>query len=794
MPVIKNPAACRKNLRRASFRIFLLVCLFCLPAIAGMAQDTAPLTEITVVSDDNYPPYIFRDHKGRLQGILVDEWRLWGEKTGIRADLRGMDWELAQKAMADGKAQVIDTIFFTEERARKLDYTAPYASIDVHIFFHKDIGGIDDVNSLHGFTVGVKAGDAAIDFLTRHGINTLQEYPSYESIVRAAREDKIKVFCIDGPPALHFLYKLNLDKDYRQTAPLYTGRFHRAVPKGRKDLLTIVEDGFAKISIREREEIEKRWLGAPIAPPRYLPYVFYLAGALAVLGVALLLWNRTLRRKVTQKTAQLREIIDALQKSEEEQRRDREAAERLAGEVEVIAGIGRVIGSSLDIDEVYEQFAAEVRKLIPFDRLAVNVCDADEDTVSIAYVFGADIPGRMRGDSVPLAGTLSEEVLRNRKSQIVNATSADELIARFPAFTPSFQAGILSYMAVPLISRDKAIGSLHLRSKTPNAYSEQDLRLAERIGAQIAEALANARLFTELKEAEKSLRQSEGRFRALFEQAAVGVAEIEMGTGRFLTVNRRLCEMVGRTEEEMLATTFLAITHPEDLHLHEDKTALLKAGKIGHYSLEKRYLRKGGEAVWVNITVSPLWKPGEKPGRNIAVVEDITDRKRMDEGMREMTLRDGLTDLYNRRGFTTLAEQQIRAANRAKRPMRLTFIDCDGLKQINDTLGHEEGDRSLIDTADVLRQTFRESDVIARIGGDEFAVLSIDAAETNPAAFFRRLQLNIDEFNAGGMRPFKLSMSWGTAVYDPEAPLSLDKLMSAADGLMYAQKKAKCPA
>ena len=186
-------------------------------------------------------------------------------------------------------------------------------------------------------------------------------------------------------------------------------------------------------------------------------------------------------------------------------------------------------------------------------------------------------------------------------------------------------------MSVPLIYRDEVIGALHFRSKTPNAYTEQDLRLAERIGAQIAGAIANAQLFTDLKKTEMSLRESEGRFRALVEQAAVGVAEIEMSTGRFLTVNRRLCEMVGRTEEEMLATTFHAITHPEDLHLHEEKTALLAAGKIGHYSLEKRYLRKDGEIVWVNITVSPLWKPGETPGRNMIVVEDITDRKRMQE-------------------------------------------------------------------------------------------------------------------------------------------------------------------
>ncbi len=137
------------------------------------------------------------------------------------------------------------------------------------------------------------------------------------------------------------------------------------------------------------------------------------------------------------------------------------------------------------------------------------------------------------------------------------------------------------------------------------------------------------------KQAEQALRESEARFRAIFMQAAVGVAEVEMDTGRFLTVNRCLCEMVGRTEEEMMATTFHAITHPDDLHLHEDKTALLMAEKIGRYVLEKRYIRKDGAIIWVNLTSSPLWKPGEAPTRNLVVIQDITERIRAEKALRE---------------------------------------------------------------------------------------------------------------------------------------------------------------
>ena len=379
--------------------------------------------------------------------------------------------------------------------------------------------------------------------------------------------------------------------------------------------------------------------------------------------------------------------ITERKRMEGEERRNREKAERLAKEMAIIAEIGKVIGSTLDIDEVYERFAAEVRKLIPFDRLAVNLHSLHEENVRVAYVFGEEISGRSKGDLFPLKGSISEVLTKTRAGLYSHPKNVEEMDQRFPNHAATVQAGMRSLMGVPLIYRDEVIGSLHFRSKTPNAYTDRDLRLAERIGAQIAGAIANAQLFSDLKKTEKSLRESEGRFRGLVEQAAVGVAEIDMNTGRFLTVNRRLCEMVGRTEEEMLATTFQAITHPEDLHLHEEKTRMMLAGEIGHYSLEKRYLRKDGGIVWVNITVSPLWKPGEAPGRNIAVVEDITDRKRMEEEILSLSITDQLTGLHNRRGFLSLAGQQLKLAERNKSGMLLFFADLDGLKWINDTLG-----------------------------------------------------------------------------------------------------------
>ncbi|MFH1081250.1 MAG: GAF domain-containing protein [Pseudomonadota bacterium] len=188
-----------------------------------------------------------------------------------------------------------------------------------------------------------------------------------------------------------------------------------------------------------------------------------------------------------------------LLRAEEGQRLSRETAERLAGETAVIADIGQLIGSTLDIEEVYERFAVKAQQLILIDSLTVNLYNFQENALCVAYVFGLDIDGRRQGDSLVLEGSLSEAVIRTRTSIRIQPASIDEIVGQFPRLTSIFQAALRSIMCVPLVSRDEVIGVLHFRSKKPNAYTERDLRLAERIGAQIAGAIANAQLFTELK-------------------------------------------------------------------------------------------------------------------------------------------------------------------------------------------------------------------------------------------------------------------------------------------------------
>ena len=166
-------------------------------------------------------------------------------------------------------------------------------------------------------------------------------------------------------------------------------------------------------------------------------------------------------------------------------------------------------------------------------------------------------------------------------------------------------------------------------------------------------------------------------------------------------------------------------------------------------------------------------------------------REKLEEELLSLSITDPLTGLLNRRGFLSLAEQQLKLSNRSKRGMQFYFADLDGLKWINDTLGHEEGDKALLEATTVFKETFRTSDILARLGGDEYAALAIDTTKENHEIFTARFQSLIDKRNKQENRKYKLSISVGCSYYDPENPRSLDELMAHADQLMYEQKQKK---
>lgn len=164
------------------------------------------------------------------------------------------------------------------------------------------------------------------------------------------------------------------------------------------------------------------------------------------------------------------------------------------------------------------------------------------------------------------------------------------------------------------------------------------------------------------------------------------------------------------------------------------------------------------------------------------------ERQRMQATLRNLSLTDPLTGLYNRRGLLALADQQLKTARRNKSSLSLVLADLDGLKEINDTLGHQEGDAAILEIAKTLKETFRQSDILARMGGDEFAALLPDGSEKAAKALTDRLQQRLTALNKNQNQPYKLSLSIGTVTLPANQLKSLEDLIAWADALMYEQK------
>ena len=227
----------------------------------------------------------------------------------------------------------------------------------------------------------------------------------------------------------------------------------------------------------------------------------------------------------------------------------------------------------------------------------------------------------------------------------------------------------------------------------------------------------------------------------------------------------------------------------------DDREQVLKVfesiHKKGPIVTEYRWQCADGSYNWFRNQAVLIRNEKGEPTEIVGALLDITDRKRTEEALRTLSLSDELTGLYNRRGFFTLAEQQLKIAKRMKKKMLLLFVDLDDLKLINDNHGHNEGDLALIEIANALKKTFRESDLIARIGGDEFATLVTETEGSNAEILSTRLLEGLREHNAKKSRGYNLSISIGISRYDPETPSTIDELLSLADKLIYKQKKQK---
>ena len=563
--------------RRAPKRcVFLLIALLLVltaqgSAVIAAAAEMPASRTIRVVMDNNYPPYIFVDGNGSPQGILVDQWRLWQQKTGIRVELTTKDWKDALADMQAGTYDVIDTVFKTKERLEWLDFGVPYARLEVAAFFNQDISGITDVRSLQGFAVAVKEGDAAVELLRNNGVDNLVLFKGYEAIVQAAKEHKVNVFVIDKPPGFYFLYKYGVQQSYKVSPPLNAGEFHRAVRKGNAALLAEVESGFARISRQELEQIENKWYGESLLDAFPVAGLLIGAGVLGMLILLLFYWNRTLSMAVRKRTAELGRSEEALRSSEAR----------------------------------YRELIEKANSIILRMDCEGRICFLNEFGQRFFGYAGPEVIGQN------VVGTIVPE--NDSAGKNLRAMIAD--LGRRPEYYS--------------VNENENMR----RDGTRVWISWTNTPLCDAAGG-ISEILCVGNDITGRKRAEEALRRERERLEFVIAGSRLGTWEWNVQNNETV-FNEIWAQILGYMLAELMPysyETWKQLVHPDDLRRAEEALARCVKGEVIDYDCEFRMRHKDGHWVWILDRGRVVTRDGEgRPLSMFGTHTDITTIKRAEE-------------------------------------------------------------------------------------------------------------------------------------------------------------------
>lgn len=640
------------------------------------AAATSELKTINVVTDDNYPPYSFRDNQGNLQGITIDQWELFEQKTGTKVNIVGLPWYQAYESMTQGEFDVLDSIYYSAERTEIFDYVQPYAAIDIPIFFHKNISGITDVNSVKGFTVGAMKGDTSIKVLKEHGITNIEEYDTAEEVVQAAKDHKLVIFVMGKPTTQYYLYKMGIQDEFNYTnQPLYNSQLFRVINKGDTGLLNAINDGFAKVSKSEYQAIDNKWFGSRNIPIHQLPlFRGIVISGVAVFLVALLLfiWNRTLQRVVNQKTS---ELLNAL--------------------------------------EVRKQVEAEIR------------------------ILNTELENRVMKRTAQLEDLNSELEESNAmlEEEILKRETVEEEIRKLNE--------ALEHKMIQM--RTHQVDELNAVLEEQNALLRESQRVA-RLGSYVTD-----------------LKTKEWKCSPEFHEIC-GIDETYLHSRE----------------------GWLKIAHPD--WREQLSNCFLQAERAqSRFDFEYKIIRiNDGEERWIHDLAKFEFDDQDNPIRLIGIIQDITERKCDEEKIMYLNFHDQLTGLYNRRFFE---EELKRLDVKRNYPLTLVMGDVNGLKLINDSFGHADGDKLLKSVAEVLRKGCRGDDIIARLGGDEFVILlpNTDTAETEQ--ILKRINALASQKRVDSI---ELSISFGyeTKHYEEK---DIRELFKKAEDNMYKKKLFEGP-
>lgn len=730
------------------------------------AASAAPLR---VSLDRNYPPFAFRNSEGALEGYSVDLWRLWEQRTGMKVELHPVDWPSVQPMLENGEVDVADTIFRTDGRVGRFDFSSPYADIPTSIYADTSIAGIHDLDSLKGFQVAIQAGDACVERLQRGGGISLRLFPTYAALMGAVADRSVKLLCRDDYAANYDLYRLGLHGTYVKAFELGRSGLRRAVRKGDTATLALVERGMAQITPAEIDALRDKWMGRPIGFARYArPLVQALAGLGALvllLGVWLVSMRKAVRvrtRELEHEKAQLRTLVESStdliwlkDTAGIYQACNRQLTVLLGRPREEVIGkddvalFGQTVAERFRRDDIAALLAG--RALTIEDRVTApgEAVTRLFETIKTPVVKPDGTVLGVMGVARDVTERRERELMIEKQERLLQEMSTLASIGAWeldPA-TGAFQwtdevARIYDTAPDQALTLQQCLGCC---KPDDRGRAEQACEAATRHGTpfdleleidgtgrrkwvrmlcspvvedgRVVKLRGTVQDITQRRELEESMRMAN-----LIYQTSLEAIVVTDGDNRIVDANPAFTAQTGYGLADVLGTRprlFDSSMHDSAFYAH------LWRHLAAHDHWQGEMLDRGrdGAITAKFVDMRLIRKPDGAIYRHVIQFHDISAQKQKDELLWRQTNFDSLTGLPNRRLFLDRLDQDIKKAHGANGGLGVLLLDLDRFRDINDSFGHAKGDSALIELARRVAGCVPEDATVGRLGGDTFALV-----------------------------------------------------------------------